>query len=169
MKKNKLSAYSMTAKKSWYLAHPIKWIEEKMYNRRCARQRVLRGYCDMDWYNFYVWFLNIVPAMFRDLANKGCSYPSTGKYNSKEKWSEWLLSTADKLDKCRDDNEAQNEYAEEFEALLDKYDSIENFPSKGKIIRHKYMQREKEIAEERRQMIIEVFREIGENFYDLWD
>ena len=169
MKKNRLSVYTWPSKKSWYLKHPLSWIKELFYNIHCARQRVRHGYCDMDWYNFCYWFLDVVPCMLRDIANRGYSYPALGEYDSKEKWEEFLLNLADSFDRCKEDNLPKNEHLAEFDAMLNEYGSSENFTLQGKIVKNKYMQREKEIAEERRRILADAFRLLSENFFNLWD
>ena len=169
MKKHKLAAFTWSCKRSWYFRHPIFWLKELTYNFHCVKQRILYGYCDMDWYNFRSWFLYVIPQMLRDMENKGYSFPKDGPYNTKEAWDAWLDKTASALESCQEQNRPKNEYQEELTAVVRKNITFDELEFKGKVIYNKFITREKEIADERFRILSGALMEIAENFDDLWD
>ena len=158
VKKNKLYVYTWPAKKSWYLRHPLKWFGYLLYNIRSARQRVRRGYCDSDWYNFYAWFLYIVPEMLRDLADKGHTYQASG---SPEEWHDKLYRIAGNLEKCQEDNLPKNEYEDAV--------ASNNPPENINLLRLKYKGQNKKIMKDRHDLLVSTLVELAENLDDMWD
>lgn len=132
-------------------------------NWKCARQRVKYGFCNRDVWNLNDWMLDVLPQMFRKLANEGCAYPGVEPFEIPEKWHEWLYSLAKRLESCTEDmQDTHNEFYKSFmDTVLDK--------EQNKQIVERYYERAKEIYDESCVTIKECFAEIGEHFWHLWD
>ena len=116
MSLNVLTNYS--CRPSYYLRHPIKFLEETKSNLVAAWHRATRGYCYLDIWNWNSWFLGVTPPMLRHMADYGCGYPGSVPFDTSEKWHDWLHSVADVLESLQEENwESRNEFAEDFHRL----------------------------------------------------
>ena len=167
--RNSLSVWYWGASPSYYLKRPWKWFKELWYNILNARDRITKGYCFLDWSDFDRWFVQIAPQMLREMADNGCAYPGGEPFETLEKWHEWLNKMADKLNHCDeewcDDNNV-NEYNEAYMKICANYKDL---TPEQKETRRKYLEREMELYEERKQLIKEVMTELGEHWGALWD
>lgn len=175
--KNVLNQFSY--KWSYYLTHPWKLFYEIWTNFHNAWERATKGYCYIDVANFDTWFLEIAPEMLKKLS-KGHSYPGNEEFDSYEKWQNWLQEQANNLIACRDENiENKNEYRDEFLKTLEQvhYEKLENGFTQIKfddspdaiIIRDKYYKRNKELYEERQNLLQLTLSELCRNWFHLWD
>lgn len=106
----------------WYqhkLAGVFKWFWREL---RFARQRVRQGYCDMDVWNLYAWFLDVVPDMLQQLREKGVGYPVTEGTNVSQSISPEVYNRIAKDDKSpsSDEQAAFDRGQAEWHAILDK-------------------------------------------------
>lgn len=153
-------------------------------NIRAAWMRATKGYCYSDIWNWFDWFLYTIPPMFKYLAEHGHGYPDNERFPTPESWQNWLNETADKLISCREEEwEKRNEYYEDyinsFDIDWDKtkaskdeegiYTIMWNEQPNHEEISQLYFAREKEIVKESQETLKEVFSQIAENFYTLWD
>ena len=161
------NVFTLNQRPAYYFRHPIKWIQEVWYNLCAAHRRIKYGWSYEDAYNLFDWFLDVIPPMLRALSD-GCCYPAY-KFDSKE-WHDWLNQQADLLERCKEDG-IENEYADTFHEMCSKATeggTIHNIEGID-VIRHKFFDREKEIAAEQHKILNEVFAGLADNFYDLWD
>lgn len=89
----------------WYrhkLAGVFKWFRREL---RFARQRVRQGYCDMDVWNLYDWFLDVVPDMLQQLRDTGVGYPCTEGPNVSQTINPEVYSRVAKDEAAPADNE----------------------------------------------------------------
>lgn len=63
-----------------------------------GRQRLTRGYCDADVWNFDSYLAEVIPAGLRKLATKKISYTGNIEFPTFEIWSEYLKDTADMIE-----------------------------------------------------------------------
>ena len=99
---------------SYYILHPIKFFKHVWWDLKGAYRRIKYGYAYIDSNEFCEWFLNIVPAMLRSVAN-GDSYPGVEPFETYEKWQSYLTNLATRFEELQEENwEKQNEYADEF-------------------------------------------------------
>ena len=167
---------------SWryYLRHPIKLIKEFFCNLYEAYRRIRYGWAYSDVWNLCDWFLVVMPQMLYALAaDNARAYPGNDEFDTYEKWRDWLLEQASKLEKCREDG-IPNEYEDAFlkvgdDRFISWLDESGNSTSKFRDptpeeeeICHKFFERGKEIHEEQLRILHEVFEELGKNFYCLW-
>ena len=80
----------------------FKWFRREL---RFACQRVRQGYCDMDVWNLYDWFLDVVPDMLQQLREKGVGYPVTEGTNVSQSISPEVYSRIAKDDAPPSDDE----------------------------------------------------------------
>ncbi len=107
---------------AWYrhkLIGVIKWVARRL---RFARQRVCQGYCDMDVWNLYDWFLDVVPDMLQQLKETGVGYPCSEGPTVSQSISLDAYNQATGKDKTiSDDEQAAFERGQaEWHARLDK-------------------------------------------------
>ena len=164
----------------YYITKPWKFFHEIGVNLRNAWHRITKGYCYMDVCNFDSWFLEVAPAMLRELSN-GDAYPDNDGFDTYEKWQEWLRKQADNLEACREENiENQNEYKEEFYRTLENIRFQRNTPEGGTTItfsdepdviaiRDKYFARNAELYNERCVRLQATLNELGRHWFHLWD
>lgn len=111
--------------------------EQKEFEEKCKVQRAERGYSDSDVWNFYDWFLEVIPKMIQDLRNNHVGHPSviydetndsffcedTGKKLDDQKWNDILdqiiiFAKEAAEETCSMENPYRNEwwkYHEEFD------------------------------------------------------
>lgn len=145
----------------YYLTHPWKWFKEIGQNLRSAWERATKGYCYSDVWNIDLWLLNILPAMFRDMAASGCGYPGPGtEFDTPEKWRDHLLAMADVLESLQFENywEDANEYKDEYL----------HSPTRNEV-KELFFAREQELYEQRQQLLQDTFLTLAYNLDKYWD
>lgn len=131
-------------------------------NLKYAWQRITKGYCDMDVWNLYDWFLQIMPRMLTQLAMNAHGYPAN--FNSYDEWQQWLLDKAEALSSCREDESNWNIYEQEYMAHINDEDN-----ETARAITRKYFDEEKRLAEEQQDLLENTFIDLSKHFYGLWD
>lgn len=148
---------------------------------RFARQRARKGYAAIDWWNMDNWFLEIIPNMLDELADRRCGYPGNEEFDTPEKWSTYLHNLANDLRMCTEDAcDKLNEYYKDF---LDSFDTrrfseedengnlrvkFQNTPE-GEEIAKKYFDRCKEIRDEQETILEEAMLRLAHVLPMLWD
>ena len=172
----KYSVFSFPYSKKYYLLHPWKWVQTFFRNFTYAYRRAVYGWTWSDCYELYDWLLTILSQMFRHLAEYSKSYPGRVPFETPEKWEDWLNSIADVLEVCQD--EPVNKYTEEFDAALDiqykqKHEKNYSGPTISdedlNLISQLYLEQDKENQCQQEILIKDVFNQIAEHFFDLWD
>lgn len=93
---------------------------------RYKRQRINRGFCDVDVWNMDTYLNSLIPAMLERLVEDPAGYPCT--YNSIEEWRSKVLSIAndfreiERLDKMNPDEAG----VADFKALGDLIETTKN-------------------------------------------
>ncbi len=76
-------------------------VHDKRYsileNRKCARQRARKGYCERDIYSINAWFLDIIPEMLKDLSKTRKNYPSNLLAEFYEKDKDQIIGTKEEF------------------------------------------------------------------------
>ena len=163
----------------WMITHPWLYFKHGYYNLKAAWQRATRGYASRDVWSMCDYFLEIFPAMLRDLAKNCNGYPGVVPFDTPEKWENWLREMADKLEWCREDKwEKDNEYEEEYMKQFDD-DSWQNWQrdEHGNLVyKHTqteidklYFARLKELSDKAHQQLQDTLSEISRYFFCLWD
>lgn len=172
----KYSVFSFPYSKKYYLLHPWKWIQTFFKNLTYAYRRAVYGWTWSDCYELYDWLLTILSQMFRHLAEYSNGYPGRAPFETPEKWQDWLNSIADVLEVCQD--EPVNKYTEEFAAALEmqykqKHEKNYSGPTISdedlNLISQLYLEQDKENQHQQEILIKDVFNQIAEHFFDLWD
>lgn len=156
----------------WYLTHPIVFFRELLRGFKYAWQRVTKGYSYYDSMDMDYFLLHVIPGMLRDVANAE-AYPEL--FNTYENWSDYCSSLADVFESLQEENwyEGRNEWQEAFEQvngiphpnLTTSYAQTEE---EAKEICHLYLEREKELSEERQRLLEDTFNSLIKNFNYLW-
>ena len=183
-KKNELSVFSFSYKKTYYLTHPWKWWNELYWNIRNFIHRGRYGFAYVDVWEWSSWWPKVGAAALRYLAENGCGYPGVDPWDTPEKWHTHLLEIADKLDWCDESQDIlysdnENEYKKAMDEIRERCHREEEKDSifhtwlemtdKDEEIRNKYFEREKELYEEYNNKRTEIFKEIGQNLPRYWD
>lgn len=184
MKKNKLSVWSTPYRKSYYWTHPWKWIHCIYWNIRNFIHRGQYGYAYVDVWNWYFWWMTVGAEGLRYLADHGQSYPGNDKWDTPEKWHDYLTALADKMQWCADSfdiaGHQENEYYQMHEEIIrnrmerakddDGYfcTRVNATPEEEDILK-RYYKREEELVKDDDVKRNEIFREIGENLGRFWD
>ena len=185
MKKNPLSVWTLSYRKSYYLTHPWKLVKDIYWNLRNWIHRANRGYAYTDVWNFCDWYPRVAAEALRYLAKRGSGYPGVKPWETPEKWREYLEYLANRLQRCADSQdilfgEERNEYKEEYDKTFARAFIEEkgedglihahyDFTPEDKELHKKYWEREKELDEVDRAYDIETFRWIGEDIRRIWD
>ena len=177
----KLSAVVWGYRKRYYLTHPWKWFKDFWYNLKSVYMRAKYGYCYTDIWCMENWLLEILPPMFRHLADHGCAYPGEEPFNTPEKWHDWLHSVADVLESLQEKNwYSQNEYEEDFHEMSrarrfakEKNNHITTTMTYNdedfQMIKELYFSRARELQKERKKLLIDTGHEIFQYLDYLWD
>lgn len=172
--KNKNNVWYLSYRKRYYLTHPLKLVKELFRNIRYSYNRIVKGYCALDWYDFDTWFVRTIPNMLRDMAEKGHGYPGNEEFDTHEKWKTWLISVGDKIEQCDESwaySHNMNEYSEKFNKMIENEEKIfsEDLTEEEKELKKQYINRELELSSERKQMIKDALSELSEHWDHLWD
>ena len=179
MKPKKYSAWSWPYSTRYYLTHPWRWFRHLYINIRDSFHRVRYGWCYSDVWDWDNWFMNIVPEMFRYLAEHGSAYPGREPFETPEKWHEWLLHMADTIETGKEDwQDDHNEYYKEYiDHIMDKWkpaikgeDGLYHQPVPERTeLDHNYFERCKELGAQGEKNIQYALSQIAEHFYQIWD
>lgn len=164
----------------YYLLRPWVWIRHTFDNFRAAWQRATRGYSVSDVWDIDHHWLRLMPAMLRELAEKGQSYPGREPFETPEKWESWLNEQADILESLQEDwAETKNEYEEEYFHALESHrrvrrsnpDSV-TYDTRNdediEALHDKWLARVQELSDQQKETTIKVFSELGRHLYQLW-
>ena len=162
----------------YYLTHPWKYIS--VLGRRCkyAWQRITKGYCMIDKWDFDKWFLEILPTMLDDLADTCTGYPGNKEFPTMESWRAYIHQIASDLRLCTDDAaDKMNEYYEDFFNSLHGLRSIGKTENGEVMVRcdepselsKNYFDRCKEIAREQEAIREEALIRLSYILPLLWD
>lgn len=171
MKKNNLSLWTFSYRKSYYFTHPWKWFEEIYWNIRNTIHRGRYGFAYADVWSWYSWWSRVGAEALRYLAEHHHGYPGYEPWDTPEKWDEYLVELADKLDWCADScemdcHEKTNEY---WNAFLETSSFLKKRTPEENEIAKKYWERENELTEQDEQKRAEIFAEIGRLLPRFWD
>lgn len=174
---NNLNVFKYSLRSRYYLLHPWKFLTETWYNLRAAWSRATKGYCATDVWNLSDWLLEVLPPMFRKMADDGCGY----SMDTPEQWEDWLHSVADVLESLQEDNwETRNEFAEDFHRVSERarhsYRDEDgnlritwNDDAEYKEISELWRIREEELHKEWKELAADTGFEIFSNLEKLWD
>jgi hypothetical protein len=97
----------------------VKWFTREL---RFARQRIRQGYCDMDAWNLYHWFLDVIPDMIQDLKENGTGFPCSGGPTVSQSISVEVFNrvTGDNRTESDEDQETFKRGLAEWHAILDR-------------------------------------------------
>jgi len=183
-KKNPLSLWTYSYRKSYYILHPWKWFYDTYWNFRNWIHRANRGYAYVDVWNFCDWYPRVAAEALRYLAAHGSTYPGVKPWSTPEEWREYLYYLANRLQRCADSQTfmfgiERNEYAEAFDKMMTRaYHCTKDgdivrahfdMTDEDKELRDKYFARIKELQEADRAYDAETFRWIGEDIGRIWD
>ena len=184
MKKNPLSVWTFSYRKSYYLTHPHKFLKDLYWNVRNFWHRGRYGYAYVDVWNLGEWAPKVIAEALRYLAAHHCAYPGKVPYETPEKWKEHLEYLANQFQRCADFQDVcitdeRNEYKEEYEEMMNRVyeESTKDgmvyagfkLTDEDKKLRDKYFARCKELAEVEARYAREVFAKFGENLNIFWD
>ena len=175
------SVWNLPRSNHYYLRHPWMLVRDFWHNCKDAWSRAKNGFCPNDVWNFYDWYLKIIPDMILYLAEHGCGFPGNPPFETEEAWENWLKQLAANLILCQEEKiDASNEWTEEFEYSCDmnrqaEWDSqgnlhvtFQNTP-KHEEISKKYLERNQELHQETQARLEATFVEMAKHFYSLWD
>lgn len=163
----------------WYLRHPWEWFAHLWQNIKCSWQRITKGYCDRDLWNFDKWILETFAEMFDEFARESEGYPGIEPFETPEKWESWLKDIAVRLKRLQTDwAEEFNEYEDDWRKVMNvntiKYKNengmpcVKFEPNGNEELIEKWRNRFKELEQEQDKETRIVFEEIGKNLYRLW-
>ena len=180
MKKEKIKTHTvwdLPYGKRYYITHPWKLVKNIGQNIRAAYMRARYGWTYGDVWDWDMWFLNVVPPMFRYLAEHGHAYPGYEPFETPEKWREWLNEMADLLDTAKEG--WQDEHNEYYKAYINEsWKPVRKMDENGYIhttipepseLSKKYHTRAKELYEQGEKNLRFVLSQIAEHFYSIWD
>lgn len=124
----------------------IRSLSNKFYSqknkKKWMRQRVTRGFADVDIWNMDMYLLDLLPAMLKQHADNTHGWPQSEQFPEFEDWTNYLHNITNKFIKAKD--------------LLTRWDGI----SIDEMIAN-----DKEAA----VLVKEAMSELGEHFFNLWD
>lgn len=160
----------------WMLTHPWLYFKHGYYNLKAAWQRATRGYANRDTWDMDTWFLQVFPAMLKQLSQNANGHPCS--FKSYEEWTEFLYQLAIDFEKCQDDEgNDENEYYDDYMKSLDDikwkrdengcltWDTHEHHDEISKL----YFDRMKETSKERQKLLEDCFARLGKWIRTMWD
>ena len=135
-----------------------------------AYQRITRGFCDFDVWDFDYYLTSVMAQGIKHLADTTHSYPGNNEFPTYESWKDYLYEITNKLNfSLRDD--LPNEYEEEWLKGWEKngLDSINNRTPEEEEISRKYLEIEQKNDVLRNQALSEALDMIVHVYSALWD
>ena len=165
MKKNPLSVWSLSYRKSYYLTHPWKFFKDIYWNIRNFWHRGRYGYAYIDVWDFCKWYPRVGAEALRYLAKHNNGYPAMEQWKTMEEWREYLEYLANRLQRCADSMDIRfgNERNEYYEAYS------KSMPKPEKELINKYLTREKEINDADQEYNETTWKWLAEDLGNLWD
>ena len=143
-----MNVYKLPYSWKYYLMHPVKFIRALFRNVKRLFQRAKRGYCDLDVWEMFTWFQDVVTKMLYKLADDGDGIAYG--FDSGEEWSNHLKKIADLISSTsEEESQKRNQY---------------NIKSA-----YEYYDRQKKIQLENEDRIKEAFEMLSKVFFSLWD
>ena len=123
MRENKLSVWTFSYSKRYYLTHPWKWFKDLYWNWRNFWNRARFGYAYIDVWNFCDWYPRVGAEALRYLARHNNGYPGTKPWTTMEEWREYLEYMANRLERCANSmdicfGEERNEYKDKLDEII---------------------------------------------------
>lgn len=148
----------------YYILHPWVFFKDFFCNHKAAKQRATMGFCYGDVWDMDEWFCTIIPQMLRIMAEKGSAYPGDDKFDTPEKWHDWLNGMADVFEASNVEDDEENEFAKEFFNMKPKDPKYEEMKTL-------YFERAKEIANQKKAMRASAMKAFSEGIIEgiLWD
>ena len=157
------------------IAGVMKCRKEKNMGRfiRKAIQRAKKGYCEEDLYIIHDWFLNTVPYMLDEFAEKTIGYPGfllaenvheTDYDALMEEWRKIIREISFHFHEAKEPTKEVNQYNEE----LDKRWMTKEETEEDKKLFDKWVKREHEIESYQEKELRKGMRMFTKYFYDLW-
>lgn len=155
-----MNVYKLPYSWKYYLIHPVKFIRALFRNVKRAFQRAGRGFCDLDVWEMFTWFQDVVPKMLYQLADKGSGMANG--FSSEDEWQNHLKKIADLIYSTSDkESMKRNQYDRKSASFMNENGLIE--------VDYSYYSRQKEIQEENAKRIEEAFEMLSKVFFSLWD
>lgn len=177
--KSKLSVFTPAPYGKWQIHKKIIWFFRSL---KCAWQRATKGYCYRDTWDldhFYTQlFIDSITSFRNNLHGAPCDLYDE-KNDSIEKWENYLDEMVSHFYNSLEENEVQkNEYEENFHKLnplefihnedgsctMKQYEEPEAIEA-----RKKFFERDKEIAQWRKDEVNKGLDMLKERFWHLWD
>ena len=128
-----------------------------------AYQRVTRGFCYWDVWDFDTHLAELMAQGLTVLADEGCAYPGNDEFPTPESWSDYLHEIVRLLRFSLD--EQPNEYQEEW---MKKFDT-KKFLALDAELDKKFLDKERENAEKQQAALQRALEMIVHVWGDLWD
>lgn len=165
-------------RKIYYLKKPWIFIKEIWQNLHAAYKRATRGYAWRDTAEMSEYMLHLIPAMLRDVAAAE-AYPGVEPFETYEKWQNWCISLAEMFESVQEENwdYDKNEWEKDFQIACE---ILYNPPhpnytctytmtkEQAEEIVKLYWAREKELYEERKNIIKCAYAQLAEYYDNLW-
>ena len=174
---NPLSLWKMPCKKTYYLTHPFKWINDIYWNIRNFIHRGRYGFAYSDVWQWFWWWPTVGAEALRYMAENGHGYPTVAPWGTPEKWHRYLRYKASELDWCADTcdiapdhHHYQNEFYQAMEEIRKRTNSNRALmTAQDEEIVKKYWNREEELSKADSEQCAKIFAEIGQNLGRFWD
>ena len=136
-------------------------------------QRTKKGYCGEDLYSIRDWFLETVPYMLDEFAEKTIGYPGFLQVNNvhetdddalMEEWRKIIREISFHFHEAQEPTKEVNQYQEEFDNC---WMTKENKEKTDKLF-NKWAKREREIESYQEKELRKGMRMFTKYFYDLW-
>lgn len=171
LKTEKMSVFTFSYRKSYYLIHPWVWFKDAYWGIRNLWHRARYGYAFVDAWNMSDATCEMMANMLIHLVEKSCAYPGREPFETPEKWKKHLEEMATRMRRIANREnyiQEQNGYWPEFEKRI-LYFPKKTLTENEKDLRAKYYAREKELWREIQDYIQETFTMFGKYFEMYWD
>lgn len=185
MKENKLSVWTFSFSKRYYITHPHKWFKDLYWNLRNFWHRGRYGYAYVDVWNFCDWYPRVGAEAIRYLKDHHSGYPGAKPWETPEEWEKYLEYLANRLERCADSQDIlfgqdRNEYKQMLDEIMEHRRTITHnddgtvthsfeLTPEEEDIRKRYWEREKEIRDADMEYNKKTYEWLAEDLGHLWD
>ena len=152
--------------------YPSNWIRNaRLFCRqfKWAYQRITRGFCDFDYWDFDVYLIRVMAGGLKKLADETHGFPGNEEFPTYTHWQQYLYKIVDLLE-LADNDELPNEYEEAWMRSFEEHNfDFNDRTPEHKEITDKYLAVENQNSEKREVALNEALDMIKHIFWHLWD
>lgn len=151
---------------------PFKWFKYLFRSFKYAYQRAVKGYCDLDLWELYTYYTNVIAGTLHELAESHMGYVEE---LGDEGWTTTLHEIASHMDESREESPnyptpAGNAWWEHIQNMPDRFsDEFKQWEKEHELLVENMCKENEEHDKYRQEELNKAFDMLKKYWFDLWD